>query len=508
MSPTTGTATAASQSPPASGAAGPPPSPSLSSSSAPPSVARAAAVSAFAQLGAKALHLVLNVVSTLAIVRYLAPREYGVYVVVLTVTTLAALAADFGLPKLAVREICAAPDDPDVENRVLGTIVALRLVLAVAAVGLVMLVLLALGQPAYAYGAAAVASLTGVGEAVASAVVVVFQLRLAQHYEAWVRAGTELLETAAVLVLVAAQASLIWLFVPAAAGTALAAAMIVLLARFRFGAVLRFDRRRVRPLLIAALPIAPALLVGVLYRKMDSLALAALRPSVDVGIYGAAVQPIDYAFLSTALLMNVAFPLMSAAHGRGDLVRFAVLYRRGAESLVLLTLALPLVLLFVARPLAVRVFGPSYAAADVPLVLLSVALVPLVISVWQSLALLLGGHQKVTLYYNLAALAVSALLSTVLVLAFGIVGAGVAAVVTGLFVMTASGVALHRLMGVRLEIRPLLRIAGTAGIAGGVLTLLSLTGVTWWLLALVGVLAFVVAARMTGAHRSLVGVVA
>jgi O-antigen/teichoic acid export membrane protein len=473
----------------------------------PPSVARGVAVSAVAQLGAKALHLVLNVVSTLAIVRYLAPGEYGVYVVVLTVTTLAALAADFGLPKLAVREICAAPDDPDAENRVLGTIVVLRLVLASASVGVVMLALFALQQPSHAYAAAAVASLTGVGEAVASAVVVVFQLRLAQHYEAWVRTGAELLETAAILVLVSAHASLVWLFVPPAAGTALAAAALVLLAHRRFGIRPRFDGRRARVLLIAALPIAPALLVGVLYRKMDSLALAALRPSEDVGIYGAAVQPIEYALLSTALLMNVVFPLMSAAHGRGDLAKFAVLYRRGTEALVLLTVALPVVLLFVARPLALHVFGPSYVSADVPLVLLATAMVPLVIAVWQSLALLLGGHQKVTLYYNVAALAVSAVLSTVLVRAFGLVGAGVAAVGTGLFVMTASGLAVRRLMGVRLEIAPLLRIAAAAVGATGVLAVLSLAGMTWWVLALVGLLVFVVLARVTGAHRSLLGVV-
>jgi O-antigen/teichoic acid export membrane protein len=240
---------------------------------------------------------------------------------------------------------------------------------------------------------------------------------------------------------------------------------------------------------------------------MDSLALAALRPSHDLGIYGAAAQPIEYVVLSTALLINVIFPLMSSAYGRGDFERFVVLYRRGAEALVLVLVAFPVVLLFVARPLTVQVFGPSYAAADIPLVLLSVAMVPIVITVWQSLALLLGGHQKVTLYYNLAALAVSAVLSGGLVLAFGVVGAGFAAVGTASFVVTASNVAVHRFMGVRLAVRPLLRIAAAAGATGGVLWAVSLTAVPWPLLAALGVLAFATAAWATGAHRSLLGVV-
>ncbi len=74
-------------------------------------------------MAAKVVHLGLNVVSTLAIVRHLAPSAYGVYVLVLTVTTIVGLVADFGLPKIAVREISAAGVD---ENDIVGTIVALR----------------------------------------------------------------------------------------------------------------------------------------------------------------------------------------------------------------------------------------------------------------------------------------------------------------------------------------------------------------------------------------------
>lgn len=470
-------------------------------------VARGLAVSAASQLGAKALHLVLNIVSTLAIVRYLAPGEYGVYAVVLTVTTIVALGADFGLPKLAVREIGAAPDDGDVEEQVLGTIIVMRVVLALAGVGVAQAVLLLLQMPAHAHTAAVVASLTGVGEAVVGAVVVVFQVRLAQQYEAWVRTATELLETAAILLLVAVEASLVWLFVPPAAGAALAAAGTLALARYRFGRRLRFDGRRTRRLLLAALPIAPTLVIGVLYRKLDSLSLAAQRPADEVGVYGSAMQPVDYAFLSTALLMNVAFPLMSAAHGRGDLARFVVVYRRGTEALLLITAFLPVILLFVARPLSVEVFGTAYARADVPLVLLAMAMIPLVVTVWQSLALLLGGHQAVTLYYSVATLAVSAILSATLVAAFGILGAGLAAIGTALFVMGASTLALRRLMGVRLEPGPLLRIGWTAALTTGVLVALSLTALPWPLLFVAGLLAYCAAARCTGAHRSVVGVV-
>lgn len=472
------------------------------------SVSRGVLVSAGTQLAAKVLHLVLNVVSSLAVVRYLAPETYGVYAIVLTVTALVTLAADFGLPKLAVREICAAAGDGAAEDRVLGTVVGLRLGLALAGAGVMQVLLVALGQPSAAHPAAAIASLILIGEAVAGAVVVVFQVRLAQHYEALVRTAAEIVETTAILLLIGAQVSMSWLFVPPAAGAALSSIAVLAIARRRFGRRLRFDRRLARRLLAAAAPMAPALLVGELYRKVDSLALAALRPPEDVGIYAAAVQPVEYAFLSTALLMNVAFPLMSAAFSSGDTARFRRLYRRGAESLVLLTAMLPVILLFVARPLAVLIYGPAYAPADVPLVLHAIAVVPLAVCVWQSLALLVGGHQRATLRYNLATLAVATVSSGVLVAAFGVVGAGVAAVGTALYAVVASDRAVRRLMGVGLQFRPFLPVLGTAALMTGALGVLALVGVPWPWQAVAGVTVFVVAARCTGAHRSLLGVLA
>jgi O-antigen/teichoic acid export membrane protein len=471
-----------------------------------PGVKRGVAIGAVSQVGAKLLHLVLNIISTLAIVRYLAPGAYGVYAVVLTVSSLVALVADFGLPKLAVREICAGTNHD--EDQILGTVVGLRLGLAVVGIAVTELILLALRQPGPAYVAGSVAALTGVGEAVLAAVVVVFQVRLVQQWEAILRTGAEVIETAAILVLVGRHASLAMLFVPPAVMTALAAVAGVLVVRHRYGRRLRFARERVKGLLIQALPIAPALLIGVLYHKLDSITLAALRPSRDIGLYSSAAQPIEYAFLTTALVMNTVFPLMSSAYSHGERDRFATLYRRGTESLIIITIAVPLVLLFVAEPLVVQVFGAPYADAATPLVLLSVAMVPLTVTVWQSLALLVGGFQSVTLQYNVATLIVSALLCVVLIAAFGMNGAGWAAVGTAVFAVLASTRAVWRRMGVRLQVAPMARIAIATATGAAVLVAGKSAHLPWLALAAIGLAAFAVAVRVAGAHKSLTGVVA
>jgi hypothetical protein len=94
-----------------------------------------------------------------------------------------------------------------------------------------------------------------------------------------------------------------------------------------------------------------------------------------------------------------------------------------------------------------------------------------------------------------------------LISAFGMTGAGCAAIGTALFVLIASTRAVRRRMDVGLDASALYRIgiAVAAGIA--VLAAVRTSGLAWPLLALVGLTAFGGAIRLTGAHRSLTGVI-
>ena len=91
-------------------------------------VRRSVAISTGTQGCARVLNIVLNVATTLIIIRYLSPSKYGNYVLVLTVSLLIGLVADFGLAKLATREVSREHQS---EDEVLGTILHARLCLSV-----------------------------------------------------------------------------------------------------------------------------------------------------------------------------------------------------------------------------------------------------------------------------------------------------------------------------------------------------------------------------------------
>ena len=438
-------------------------------------VRRGVAVSAVTQTGAKGLHLVLNVVSTLAIIRYLSPSSYGDYVLVLTASMLVGLVADFGLVKLATREIS---QDPDSESEVLGTILLARLCLAVLCIGLLQLVLLAMQVPAELHLAALVSSMLYLGDAVL-VVVVAFYVRIKQQYEAIIRVGMEAFETTFVIVLVIHKASLPVLFVAPATATLLGAAVAVVVVHRRFGVRLRLALSRMPHLLKEALPLGPALLISVCYLKLDALMLAVLRSPREVGLYGSAYQPIEYAFLAAAVVVNVAFPLVAASYAAGERERFLSLYRRGAEALVAVMVLAPILLSLIAVPLVTHVYGPAYRDAARPLQLLAVALVLMTLNGWQAFVLLGGGRQKVTLYYNLGALGVATVACTILIRAYGMNGAAMATLCTAVFVLTCSTLAIRRHFDAHLAMGPMARIAMSAAALWCTLWGLDRLGAPW-----------------------------
>ncbi|MGH2704375.1 MAG: oligosaccharide flippase family protein [Actinomycetota bacterium] len=458
-----------------------------------PQLARDVAVSAGTQLGARVLHLGLNLVSSLVIVRSMGPSSYGRYVLVITLATFLGLLADFGLAKLAVREIAR---DPGAEPEVLGTTILLRLALAAVAAALVQAGLAALSAPGEVRAAGAVASALFVTESLLS-LVVTFHVRMKQQYEALVRVVMEALETGLVIWLVARSASLVQLVAAPVVGATAGVVIAGWAVRRRFGVRLRFDARLARRLMAAALPVGPALLLGAAYLKLGGVILAARATPREVGIYGAAFQPIEYLLLATAVLINVLYPLLARWHG-AEPGTFLAVYRRGSEWLLAATLPVPILLAFTAGPVVSFVFEPRFAASAGPLRLLSVALVLMSVSAWQSFVLLAGGRQRVALVYDGVALAFTGLLGVLLVPSLGAAGAAIATLAGSLVVAAWSTIASSRLLGATLDGQGLARV-GAAG-AGLAVTMAVLrgAGVTWWAAMVVAAASYPMWLRLAG----------
>jgi O-antigen/teichoic acid export membrane protein len=139
----------------------------------------------------------------------------------------------------------------------------------------------------------------------------------------------------------------------------------------------------------------------------------------------------------------------------------------------------PVILSIVAVPLVDRVYGPAYRDAARPLQLLAVALVLMTVNAWQAFVLLGGGHQKVTLFYNLGALGVAAVACSILIRAYGMQGAALATLCTAVFVLTCSTLAIRKHFDAHLAMAPLVRILASAGALWATLWALDRIGAPW-----------------------------
>ena len=451
----------------------------------PPEPDRAVAVSTVSQLGARFLHLALNVASSVILVRYMGPDHYGDYVRVIAVTGWVGLLSEFGLNKVGVRH--AAREDGSA-GRVIGTVMGTRTVLSVAAAAVAQLTLLPLHASRTVHIAALVASLMFVFDGF-FATVVVFQVTLKQHYEAFVRVLMEIVELSVLLLLVASGAGLVALVSAPVVGAAVGCVVGYLVARSRFALRLSFDRNLAWELLRTAAPIVPAIMIGVLTLKLDSLMVAALRPRHEVGLYGAAYQPMEYALNAITVVALPFFPLLARAHGR-DAVAFLRSYRHATEAVLAFILPITTITLVAATPMVKAVYQPVWAGSAGPMRVLSVALVFMAISAWNGFVLLAGNRQRMTIRYGAAALVVSIVTCAVLLPTIGYMGGAIAALAANIVSTVWSLTLLKNELDLRLSVQRVLRVVGANAAMGGAAVVLIALGVPWWGACMVGLASY------------------
>ena len=456
-------------------------------------IARGVTHSVVFQIVAKIAHVVLNVVSSLAIIRYLAPTAFGDYVLVGSLVTLFGLLTDFGIDKFAIREISL---DEQAESEITGTVVVMRLVFSVVSFVLVQAALFALDRSAQVHVAAAVASGLFVVQALLT-FGIAFAVRIQQQFDALCQLGGEIVETAFTLWLVVKGASIVALFAAPVLGGAVAVFLTIALTRRRYRVQVSFARDRIVPLLKGSYPLAIGGMVGIVLLRLDTLMLAVMSTTKNVGIYGAAYQPLQYVLIAGVSLVSILLPLLSRFFAT-DSERFLTTYRRGTEGILALVLPVALILEIAAAPGVRLAYSSAYAAAASPLRILAVAMVLLTMTAWEGMVLLAVGHQQVIVRCNTAALGFGLVLLAALVPSFGPAGAALGTVGISAFALVWLTTQSRRLGGARVDVTRIVRVLLANAPIAATLWLLPAAGFAWWAAVLVAVAVYPVSLRVFG----------
>jgi O-antigen/teichoic acid export membrane protein len=417
--------------------------------------------------------------------RHLGVADYGSYVVVGSLITIAMIFADGGLGTAAVAEY--AVRDSSGRRSLVEALVAARLVTsAIAGAGVVVFALVAGYDSSLVIGTALGAIglvLTVAQQTYAIPLGGALRLELTTALGV-LRQG---LTTLGILLLIAAGAGLLAFFLlPIPVGIVVLGATV--LAVREYGGVRpKFDRREWRYLMREA-PAAVTSLVGALFYRIAIVMTSLLATAQQTGYFGVSLQVVEVFITVAVLIGGSALPLLARA-ADNDRPRLALAFRQLFDVSVVLGIGTAFVLVVGAEPIIAFIGGAQFVPAVPVLKIqgLAVALTFLVMLFSYMLWALRARRQLVAC--NLVGVCAAIVLVSVLVPLREAKGAAVAMLISELLLASCLGVAL---LGGRRDLWPSLRTAAKALIALAVAIAFALLPVPRLLAVLVGAAAYVV----------------
>ena len=442
------------------------------------------------RVGAYAGGVLLGVVTAALMTRHLGAADFGRYITVVSVISVAAGLSEAGLLNIGVREYSIREGRP--RESLLRNLLGVRLV--VTGVG-----------SALAIAFSALAGYTSemvLGTALVGAALVLTALQQtvgiplsADLRLGWISA-LDLIRQVTIVVgvaaLVLAGAGLLPFFAVQVPVALVVLVLTVLLVRGAVSLRPGFSREEWRNLRKAVLPYAAANTVGVLYGYLAIIVLSLASSADETGYFGAAFRVYLVVAGIPALLVSSAFPILARA-ARDDHDRLAYASQRLWDISVLVGSGLALGTL-VGAPFAIHVIAGSGFAPSVNVLRVQAgALVAsFVFAVW-GFALLALARYRGVLLANAVALLASAILTLSLAPRFGAFGASFATFAGDTCLAVGYGIALMR-RSPEFRVSPALvpKVAVAAGLGACALLIPGVANVVAVTIALVAYVVMVV----------------
>jgi len=379
------------------------------------------AANSLIQIVGTVLASAIGFVTFIVTARYLGPAIYGDLTAANAFLYVPTVLAEVGLSMIVVREISA---DEDSTEEIVGGSLPLRAVIAVATVTLSLLVAVALPFNHRTELAIFVGSPGAFFTVMTLAVQPVLQARLKMQ---WAVVATLIGRLATLGLTVAAlTGGLDYLAVMGATvvGLGLTLVLSVVFVRRLIRIQLRLDVALWRRLIGPALYLALALGIASITARVDTVLISLLKPSRDVGLYGAAYKFVDVSTLFASAIGISLFPVFSRFFAT-DPRRARRLLQKSLD--VVIAISPPLVVLIVglAHQIIHYSAGHAFTGAIPVLQLLAPSLILVFLRAPLSRFQIAAGAYKPLAWMMVAMLAFNIVLNVALIPPYGIKAAAV-----------------------------------------------------------------------------------
>lgn len=430
----------------------------------------------FIQILGKILGALVSVVIVKLITNFLSVEGYGQYVSVYEFLAFFGILADLGLFTIAVREMAKEPDRTDF---IMGNILTLRTLFSFVAMLLAIAVALMIPQyeGTYIPIGVAIASISVFFSILNGTVSSVLQVHLKMHYPTIGLIVGKLVSVGYMAYVIfyaftepSPQAfyQLLW------AGVIGNTFMLAITwyyaakhARIRF----LFDFHYWKDTLLRSLPYGIALVLNMVYFRIDSILLLLLKNSTEVGLYGVAMRILDILSIIPVYFMNSVLPILTLAL-KENREKAARIIQYSFDFLVALAMPILMGAQVLAYPLVFIISSPEFLSrveegfygSDIALRILLVAMTFAFMSTVFTFALIALGQQSKLLYVSLAGALLNVVANFYFIPKFGFRGAAFTSILSELIILVCSTWMLRRYFEVHIRFHTALKIVAAAGV--------------------------------------------
>jgi O-antigen/teichoic acid export membrane protein len=424
------------------------------------------------QIVARIANLALGVVVTLVLVHALGSNSFGLWSTIFAITQITSSFGELGLTQIAISR---AAREPDREPEWLGSLLSLRVLLAIpiTLASIVAVFLLVSSHEGRVAGTLLSLVLLVGAPATLGAV---FQLRVRNHISMAILTLNSIVWGVGVVVVALLSGGIV-AFAAVFLGASVFTTALTSVVASRIATIrLNGTRRLWRPMLRVGLGLGAAGILVTLYVKLDQILVYEIAGTHQAGLYGADYRLLDQIQFIPMSVMTTLFPLIAAAYPHKR-ERVCNLLQMTGEYLTMASLPILAFTIVAAQSIVTLLFGTQFAAAAPALPILAGAFVSISFGYLVGNMVVVLELQRLFLRYAAIGLLLNAVLNVLLIPRYGFVAAAWITLLTEVTVMSLS---MRRVLQV-LQMRPRLnRLART-------LLAASAMGLAVWLARAVGV---------------------
>lgn len=385
-----------------------------------------------------------TLIITLLIGRSLGPAGFGEFTKIFVFIGYFYTFADFGANSIFVREKS--------ESKLFRVLIGLRLVVSLTlAISAVAISLLLPYNPQFETGFSPevklgiiFASLTIVTQALFTTANALFQKKLRYDLSALATIAGSLILIASTLYLYLTTASILpYVFAYIFGGiTFVLVSFILIVDKFKQSVNPIFDKQQFRSLITLSWPIGIALILNLVYFRIDVLILANYKDSAQVGLYGLGFQFFQAALAVPIFFANALFPVLSDLFKK-NIIEFNKTVKFSLVFLTLASFGLTVFLILVSYLIPI-VYDPRYTGSGVALRILSLGMPFFFISALLWHLLIIYNKQKLLIYIYACGAVFNLVANLYFIPIYGFIAASIITVISEMIVTVLLILSLRR----------------------------------------------------------------